>query len=144
MESERVPTGYLSGMFEFNDKARGRGHQFRLVVKQSRTKLRQSFFSRRAVGHWNKLPTEIVSVTSLRSFKASLDSFFIKKGIAFHYKGVSTNRWGKCSHVRAPVAPSCTPFLCLYVFYVYSQITGFGSPILKSMRQPPPPAMHFV
>ena len=28
--------GYLSGMFEFNDKARGREHQFRLVIKQSR------------------------------------------------------------------------------------------------------------
>ena len=36
-------TGYLSGMFEFDDKARGRGYQFRLVVKQSRTRLRQSF-----------------------------------------------------------------------------------------------------
>ena len=85
-------TGYLSGMFEFNDKARGRGHQFRLVVKQSRTRIRQSFFSRRAVGHWNKLPTEIVSVTSLRSFKASLDAFFIEKGIAFQHKGIGNNR----------------------------------------------------
>ena len=36
-------TSYLSGMLEFNDKARGRGHQFRLVVKQNRTRLRQSF-----------------------------------------------------------------------------------------------------
>ena len=57
-----------------------------------RTRIRQSFFSRRAVGHWNKLPTEIVSVTSLRSFKATLDAFFIEKGIAFQHKGIGNNR----------------------------------------------------
>ena len=85
-------TGYLIGMFVFNDKARGIGHQFKLDFKQSRKGLRQSFFSRRAVGHWNKLPTKIASVTSLRSFKASLDSFFIGKGIAFQHKEIGTNR----------------------------------------------------
>ena len=77
--------GYLSGMFEFNNTTRVRGHQLRLITKHSRTRLRQSFFSRRAVGHWNKLPSDIISANSLQSFKAKLDVFFKEKGLAFQY-----------------------------------------------------------
>ena len=36
-------TGYLSGLFEFDEKNRGRCHQYKLLVKYSRTRLRQSF-----------------------------------------------------------------------------------------------------
>ena len=58
-------TGCLSDMLEFNDTARGRGCQFSLVMKQYETRLRQSLFCRRAVGHWNKLPTAVDSVSLL-------------------------------------------------------------------------------
>ena len=51
-------TSYLRAMFEVNDKASGRGHQFRLVLKPSGTRLRQYFFIRRAVGHCKKLTTQ--------------------------------------------------------------------------------------
>ena len=37
--------GYLKGMFEFSRQIRGRDHQHKLIIKQSRTRLRQSFFS---------------------------------------------------------------------------------------------------
>ena len=36
--------GYLKGLFEFDKENKGRCHQYKLIVKQSRTKLRQSFF----------------------------------------------------------------------------------------------------
>ena len=34
-------------MFEISKVDRGRGHQHKLVIKQSRTRLRQLFFARR-------------------------------------------------------------------------------------------------
>ena len=55
---------YLKGMFEFSRQIRGRDHQHKLIIKQSRTRLRQSFFSRRVVGHWNKLPESVTSAAS--------------------------------------------------------------------------------
>ena len=73
-------------MFEFNSEGRSRGHAFKLVVKQSRTKLRQSFFNRRVVNHWNNLPECIVSAASLQTFKNSLDKYFTEKGIVYNYK----------------------------------------------------------
>ena len=77
--------GYLKDMFEINRVTRGRGHHYKLVMKQSRTRLRQSFFSRRAVGHWNGLPEEVVAAESLASFKTRLDKHFVEKGLAYKY-----------------------------------------------------------
>ena len=77
--------GYLKDMFEINRVTRGRGHHYKLVMKQSRTRLRQSFFSRRAVGHWNGLPEEVVAAESLVSFKTRLDKHFVEKGLAYKY-----------------------------------------------------------
>ena len=67
-------------MFEFDEANRGRCHQHKLVIKQSRTRLRQSFFSRRVVGHWNGLPENVTNAASLLSFKNRLDEHFTKKG----------------------------------------------------------------
>ena len=78
-------TGYLRDMFEINNVNRGRGHRFKLVVKQCRTRLRQSFFSSRVVGYWNRLPEDVVSVESLESFKKGLDQHFIYRGMAYKY-----------------------------------------------------------
>ena len=63
----------------------------RVGLFNRRTRLIQSLFSRRAVEHWNKLPTEIASDTSLRSLKTSLDSLFIEKGIAFQHQVIGVN-----------------------------------------------------
>ena len=78
--------GYLKGMFEFNTETRGRCHQHKLIIKQSRTRLRHEFFSRRVVSHWNKLPESVVSATSLESFKTRLDKYFSDKGLVYKYK----------------------------------------------------------
>ena len=77
---------YLKGMFEFNDESRVRCHDHKLTVKRSRTKLRQSFFSRRVVGHWNSLPGNVVNAPSLDSFKAKIDKYFTDKGLVYKYK----------------------------------------------------------
>ena len=77
--------GYLEGMFEFTRENRGRGHEHKLVMKQSRTRLRQTFFTRRVVGHWNNLPRDVASASSLFSFKAKMDEYFTGKGLVFTY-----------------------------------------------------------
>ena len=81
-------TGYLSGMFEFNNTSRVRGHQLRFIKKQGRTRLRQSFFSGQAVDR-NKLPSDIISANLLQFLKSKLDRFFKGQGLAFQYF------WGK-------------------------------------------------
>jgi len=77
--------GYLKNMFDFDREKRGRCHQYKLIVKQSRTRLRQSFFSRRAVSHWNNLPSDVISATTLVSFKTGLDKYFSGKGFVYKY-----------------------------------------------------------
>ena len=77
--------GYLKGMFEFSRQIRGRDHQHKLIIKQSRTRLRQSFFSRRVVGHWNKLPESVTSAASLASFKKRLDEYYMESGLVHKY-----------------------------------------------------------
>ena len=77
--------GYLKDMFEFDEANRGRCHQHKLVIKQSRTRLRQSFFSRRVVGHWNGLPENVTNAGSLLSFKNRLDEHFTKKDMVYKY-----------------------------------------------------------
>ena len=37
--------GYLNNLFDFDRETRGRCHQYKLIVKQSRTRLRQSFLA---------------------------------------------------------------------------------------------------
>ena len=50
-----------------------RGHDHR-VIKRKATKLcRINAFSNRVIDDWNKLPKELVSDTSINSFKNSLD-----------------------------------------------------------------------
>ena len=80
-----VHAGYLEDMFEFDREHRGRCHRHKLVVKQSRTRLRHSFFSRKVVSYWNSLPHDVVDATSLMLFKARLDKHFTSKGLVYKY-----------------------------------------------------------
>ena len=79
-------TGYLKGMFEFSTETRGRCHQHKFIIKQCRTRLRQNFFSRRIVRHWNKLPESVANAVSLDSFKTHLDKYYKEKGLAYKYE----------------------------------------------------------
>ena len=77
--------GYLKGMFEFSAENRGRCHEHKLIMKQSRTRLRQSFFSRRVVGQWNTLPGNVTSASTLVFFKSRIDEYFKSKGLVSKY-----------------------------------------------------------
>jgi len=77
--------GYLRELFEFNRNDGIRGHQFKIKVNHSRTRLRQSFFTNRVVEHWNQLPKTIVSSNTLNIFKNSIDNHYKNSGLVFLY-----------------------------------------------------------
>jgi len=77
--------GYLGEMFEFNRNDAIRGHKFKIKVNHSRTRLRQTFFTNRVVEHWNQLPENIVSSSTLNIFKNSIDNHYKNRGLAFQY-----------------------------------------------------------
>jgi len=52
-----------------------RGHRYKIATKQSRLEVQQNFFSQRAVGRWNQLPSHIVEAPSLNAFKNRYDSW---------------------------------------------------------------------
>ncbi|KFQ02747.1 hypothetical protein N329_12242, partial [Haliaeetus albicilla] len=46
---------------------------FKLKEGRFRLDIRKKFFTKRVVGHWNRLPREAVDVPSLEKFKARLE-----------------------------------------------------------------------
>ncbi len=51
-----------------------RGQAFKFHQQQCYTRRRQFAFTTRAVPFWNKLPAELVSASSVKSFKALMDA----------------------------------------------------------------------
>ncbi len=72
----------IYGLFEFpmastfaHPTRKGlRGHAYKFHQQRCCTHRRQFAFAIRAVPFWNKLPTEIVSASSVKSFKTLLDA----------------------------------------------------------------------
>ena len=54
-----------------------RGHSLKLNKPRSRKNTRLHFFSNRIVNAWNHLPEDVVSASTLHSFKARLDKFLV-------------------------------------------------------------------
>ena len=59
--------------FRFCEDRRTRGHSLKLEVKRSRLQCRYKSFANRVVVTWNQLPEEVVSASSINSFKNQLD-----------------------------------------------------------------------
>ncbi len=60
-------------LFERNSTESTRGHIHKLYLNYSRLNIRKSFFSQRTVIAWNNLPLDVVSATSINTFKNRID-----------------------------------------------------------------------
>ena len=57
-----------------------RGHNFKLVKKQSRLDVRKYSFSQRTINVWNNLSTDCVHASSVNMFKNKIYKYLVKAG----------------------------------------------------------------
>ena len=53
-----------------------RGHEYKLKKRYCRTQLRANFFLYRVVNLWNRLPDDVMSASSVNTFKLRLDKYW--------------------------------------------------------------------
>ena len=63
----------VNTFFKMSTDSRTRGHNFKIVKQQNRTKQRASVFSQRVINPWNSLPKDCVNSDSVNKFKSSLN-----------------------------------------------------------------------
>ena len=64
----------VNTFFKMSTDSRTRGHNFRIVKQQNRTKKqRASVISQRVIDQWNSLPKDCVNSDSVNKFKSSLN-----------------------------------------------------------------------
>ena len=66
--------------FEIKESKITRGHNFKLVKKQSRLDVRKYSFSQRTINVWNNLSTDCVHASSVNIFKNKIDKYLVKAG----------------------------------------------------------------
>ena len=64
--------------FEIRERKITRGHNFKLVKKQSRLDVRKYSFSQRTINVWNTLSTDCVHASSVNMFKNKIDKYLVK------------------------------------------------------------------
>ncbi len=75
----KILYGFLEGVQWRNflqkaDASRLRGHPLKLRKDRSRLDLRKLTFSQRVVNMWNDLPADVVTASSVKSFKNKLEA----------------------------------------------------------------------
>ena len=68
--------------FEIKESKITRGHNYKLVKKQSRLDVRKYSFSQRTINVWNNLSTDYVHASSVNNimFKNKIDKYQVKAG----------------------------------------------------------------
>ena len=83
---------YQTGQLLVKSKEpRTRGHSLKLHLESCTTRVRHDFFSQRVVSLWNSLPNDVVTATSVNSFKNQLDNHWrsFMYDLDFSYKNRS-------------------------------------------------------
>ena len=79
---------------DINTDTRTRGHIKKLVVKRCHYDVRKYSFCVRVVNIWNSLPNEVISATSVNSFKNRLDLFRADQEVLYNYTANITGNRG--------------------------------------------------
>jgi len=66
-----------------------REHSLKLLKPRSSRQVRQNFFSQRVIDEWNKLPSDIVTSTSVNVFKNKLDDHWNDVGVKSYSSFIS-------------------------------------------------------
>ena len=66
--------------FEIKESKINRGHDYKLVKKQSRLDVIKFSFSHRTINVWNNLSTDCVHASSFYMFKNKIDKYLVKAG----------------------------------------------------------------
>ena len=69
-----------SQFFESNEDCRIREHHLKIKKRRTRLLRRSHFFSNRTVDLWNKLPEDVLAI-STHEFKSKLDTHFAGKDL---------------------------------------------------------------
>ena len=65
--------------FEIKESKITRGHNYKLVKKQSRLDVRKYSFSQRTINIWNNLSTDCVHASSVNMFKNKIDKYLVRQ-----------------------------------------------------------------
>ncbi len=65
-----------------------RGHSKKLFKPGHRTKARGLFFSQRIITMWNNLPEDVITATTINSFKNALDREWADQEFLYNYEAV--------------------------------------------------------
>ena len=70
--------------FEIKERKITRGHNYKLVKKQSRLDVRKYSFSQRTINVWNNLSTDCVHASSVNMVKNKIDKYLVKAGYTYY------------------------------------------------------------
>ena len=68
-----------------NTKANTRGNNYKLHNHSFHYDLRKHYFSARIVNIWNSLPNTVVDASTVNTFKARLDKFWLHQLVKFDF-----------------------------------------------------------
>ena len=74
----------FTSLFTLSHNSHTRGHSFKLLKPPAYHLCRINFFGSRVINDWNYLTNDIVTNSSLNSFKSAVDNYFYDFKFIFH------------------------------------------------------------